>query len=159
MKNRARGVPQLPPGPRLPAVVQLLDWVYRPLPFLERCARVFGELFTVRLAGFGPMVFVSAPGMIKQVFTGDAEILHAGKGNRLLEPLVGTGSVALLDGREHLRQRRLLLPPFHGERMHAYAQLMRDITCASLDRWPIDEPFALHPHLQEITLKVILRAV
>ncbi|HEY7958322.1 MAG TPA: cytochrome P450 [Polyangia bacterium] len=149
----------LPPGPREPAAIQLLEWTYRPLPFLERCARRYGEAFTVRLPGFGAYVYLSSPELIKQVFTGDASLLEAGKGNRILEPLLGMHSVLLLDGAEHLRQRRLLLPPFHGERMQAYAKLMREITCASLDTWPIGTPFSLHPQMQAITLDVILRAV
>jgi cytochrome P450 len=149
----------LPPGPRRPSLVQLLDWAYRPLPFLHDCQRRFGDAFTLRFPGLGPFVLVSAPEAIKQVFTGDAEVLQAGKGNQILEPLVGSRSVLLLDGPEHLRHRRLLLPPFHGERMMAYAQVMRDVTVASIAAWPVGEPFSLHPRMQAITLDVILRTV
>src|SRR5213595_3313364 len=71
----------------------------------------------------------------------------------------GDRSVLLLDGSEHLRQRRLLLPPFHGERMRAYEEIMRDATNRAIDRWPVGRPFALRPEMQAITLDVIVRAV
>jgi len=150
---------RLPPGPRRPAPLQLAEWAFRPLPFLRMCARRFGDAFTVKLPRFGNFVYVSAPELLKQIFTAPADQLMAGKANYILEPLVGKSSVLLLDGADHLRQRRLLLPPFHGERMQAYARLMQEITLASVERWPVGEPFSLHPYMQAITLDVILRAV
>jgi cytochrome P450 len=123
------------------------------------CAGRFGDAFTVKLPRFGSFVYVSAPELLKQIFTAPADQLCAGKANQILEPLVGQSSVLLLDGAEHLRQRRLLLPPFHGERMQAYARLMQEITLASMERWPVGEPFALHTQMQSITLDLILRAV
>src|SRR6185436_12435698 len=114
----------LPPGPREPPLLQLAQWMFRPLPFLERQAAQHGDLFTVRLPGIGDFVFVHSPELIKQVFTADPEVLRSGQANRLLGPLLGAHSVLLLDGEPHLRQRRLLLPPFHGERMQAYATVM-----------------------------------
>jgi cytochrome P450 family 110 len=128
---------------------------------MRDCARRFGDAFTVRLPGLGcgTFVFVSSPELIKEVFTGDDELLRAGEANTVLEPLVGSSSVLLLDSAPHMRQRRLLLPPFHGERMHAYGEIMRDITEASLRRWPVGGRFSLHPYMQAITLDVILRCV
>lgn len=149
----------LPPGPRQPSFVQLLQFVQRPLPWMDACARRYGDPFTARFAGLGDFVLLAAPDLIKQVFTGDADVLHAGKANAILEPMVGSNSVLLLDGAPHLRQRRLLLPPLRGERMFAYAQLMAEIATAAADRMPIGEPFALHPIMQSITLEVIMRAV
>jgi cytochrome P450 len=133
----------------------------RPTPFLDECGRRFDSMFTIRLPGInrGTFVFVTSPELIKQIFTADPAVLCAGRANRVLEPVVGSHSVLLLDGDEHLRQRRLLLPPFHGERMHSYGALMRDITSASLAHWPVGERFAVHPHMQAITLSVILRSV
>src|SRR6516162_3364531 len=110
----------LPPGPGRPAPLQLAQWAFRPVPFLQSCARRFGDAFTVKLPRFGSFVYVSAPELLKQIFTAPADVLMAGRANYILEPLVGKSSVLLLDGAEHLRQRRLLLPPFHGERMQAY---------------------------------------
>jgi cytochrome P450 len=149
----------LPPGPRLPSAVQLIEYTVRPLPFFDRCIRDHGDLFTLRLAGFGDFVMVGAPELVKQVFTADPATLEAGSANKILEPLVGPRSILLLDGQEHLRQRRLLMPPMHGDRMHAYARAMVEATEAAIARWPTGTPFALHPHMQAITLEVILRAV
>lgn len=149
----------LPPGPRAPSVLQLLPYVRRPLAWFEECARRYGDPFTIRLPGYEPFVMLSAPTLIKQVFTGDDDVLHAGKANVILEPLVGKHSVLLLDGAPHLRQRRLLSPPLRGDRMHAYAGLIAEIAAAEVTRMPRDRPFALHEHMQAITLEVILRAV
>ncbi len=149
----------LPPGPRRPATLQTFAWVARPLPFLEACRRRYGDWFTVRLAKVGTFVFVADPAAIKEIFTGDPQLLRAGQANAPLAPVVGSRSVLLLDGAEHLRQRRLMLPSFHGERMARYGELMAEITQAELDRWPLREPFALRPRTQAITLEIILRVV
>jgi cytochrome P450 len=102
----------------------------------------------------------SDPDAIKTIFTGDEEDLRAGEANYRLEPILGKHSLLILDGREHLRERRLLQPPFHGDRMLAYGVVMRDIAAAAVDRWPTTgRPFAVHPQMQGITLDVILRTV
>lgn len=149
----------LPPGPTQPAIVQTMQWSFRPLPFMDACARRYGDIFTLRFHDMGAFVFFSRPEHIKQIFTGDSEILLAGRANRILEPLVGSHSVLLLDKKEHLRQRKLLMPPFHGERMFAYAAIMRDTAEAEIERMPLRTPFAIHHHMQAITLDVIMRAV
>ncbi len=149
----------LPPGPPGPAFLQTLGYTYWTFPFFEQCARRYGDPFTLRMPGFGEFVMLAAPELVKQVFTGDPEQLHAGKANAMLEPVVGRHSVLLLDGKEHLRQRRLLLPPLHGERMQAYAALMAAIADAELQRMPLGRSFAIHEHMQHVTLQVILRAV
>ena len=151
--------PALPPGPRRPATLQTFAWVARPLPFLDRCRRRYGDWFTVRLAKVGTFVFVADPVAIKEIFTGDPQLLRAGEANAPLAPVVGSRSVLLLDGAEHLRQRRLMLPSFHGGRMAHYGELMAEITEAELERWPLREPFALRPRTQAITLEIILRVV
>jgi len=103
---------------------------------------------------------VADPDLIKQVLTADPETLRAGEGNAtLLEPMLGRFSLLTLDGADHLRQRRLLLPAFHGERMKAYATVMAEACETSIDSWPTGRPFALHPMMQAITLDVILRTV
>jgi len=149
----------LPPGPRRSPAHQLVAWTVRPTAFMRAAHRDHGDVFTVRLAGVGVFVFCADPALNKRVFTGDPGVLRAGEGNVVLEPVLGPRSVLLLDGREHLRQRRLLLPPFHGERMAAYRELIEDITTAEIARWPAGEPFRLQPRFQDITLAVILRAV
>jgi cytochrome P450 family 135 len=151
--------PRLPPGPRYPRAVQTLGWVLRPRPFMERCRDRYGDTFTLRIAHEGTWVFLSDPDSIRQVFTGDPKVFHAGEGNRVLKPVLGPHSVLLLDEREHMAQRKLMLPSFHGERMQRYGELMTQITESELERWPVGEPFPLQPRTQAITLEVIMRAV
>ncbi|HEX3481739.1 MAG TPA: cytochrome P450 [Kofleriaceae bacterium] len=148
-----------PPGPRTPAVVQTAAYIRDPLTALERWANRHGDLFTVRIAGFGNVVFAAAPREIRQIFTADPDELQAGAANGQLVPLLGPQSLLVLDGRGHHRHRRLLLPPFHGERMASYAVTVRDATLRSIDRWPRGQAFALHPYLLGITLEAILRTV
>ena len=148
----------LPPGPSLSPGRQVLAWIFRPEALLERGRRERGDVFTVHLP-LGPVVAVSDPHLIKDVFTGDPDVLRAGEGNRPLEPVVGPDSLLLLDGARHLRRRRLVLPPFHGERLQAYAADMARITREDLARWPHGTPFALEPHLRAITLAIIVRVV
>ena len=107
-----------------------------PLPFMEECAQQFGDTFTLRLPSAPPIVMFSHPDAIKTIFTGDEEDLRAGEANFRLEPILGRHSLLLLDGHEHLRERRLLQPPFHGDRMLAFGTVMRDIAAAAVERWP-----------------------
>jgi cytochrome P450 family 135 len=149
----------LPPGPKLPAAIQMGEWIVRPIPFLERCRRKYGDFFTARFM-FGNVVFVADPEVIKEVFKGDPDTFHAGEGNATpLEPVVGQHSVLLLDGPEHMRQRKLMLPSFHGERMQRYGPLMAEITEREVERWPVGHAFGLRPRTQAITLEIIMRAV
>ncbi|MBK9263347.1 MAG: cytochrome P450 [Polyangiaceae bacterium] len=149
----------LPPGPSEPAFVQLLRFTFQPLEFFEDSLARYGDPFTLRLTGLGTFVLVTAPDLLKQVFTADANDLTSGSANKILEPVTGPRSLLLLDGAEHLRMRRLLLPPLHGERMHAYAETMAKAANEEVQRFPSGRPFSLHPHMQAITLEVILRAV
>lgn len=148
---------QLPPGPRTP--LQTLGFWARPLSFLERCRARYGSRFTLRMLGSPPLVMVSDPEEIKQVFTAPADVLHPGEGARLLEAIVGARSVILLDEAAHMEQRKLMLPAFHGERMGRLAGLVSEVTDDEVARWPTAEPVALQPRLQALTLEVILRAV
>lgn len=157
---RARGrYGRLPPGPHEPAIVQTAQWIARPVRYLSRAHARFGETFTTRLTGIEPFVVFSDPEAVKDIFTGPPETLYAGQANRVLEPVLGQNSVLLLDGARHMSQRRLLLPPFHGQRMRAYGAVMRDATLRSMERWPRGRVFAVHPFTQAITLDVILRTV
>lgn len=150
----------LPPGPRVPALVQIGRWIVHPLRLLADCQRRYGDAFTLHAPGGERVVVAGDPDLIKRVLTADPETLLAGKGNAtLLEPMLGKHSLLTLDGAEHLRQRRLLLPAFHGERMQAFTEVMCEITEASVDAWPMHREFALHPMMQAITLDVILRTV
>lgn len=150
---------ELPDGPRIPPLAQTLLWLFRPTELMDACRRRYGETFTLRLAGFPPAVMFSTPDAIRDIFTGDPDVLLAGQDNAMLKPLLGESSVLLLDGPRHLRHRKLLLPPFHGERMKAYGDTMRDITRAVMATWPTGRPFSLHGQMQEIALQTIVRTV
>jgi cytochrome P450 len=149
----------LPPGPKAHPLTQLFHFAYRPLAFLEESRAEHGDPFTLRFAGHGTYVAVSSPELVKQVFAAGPDQLRGGEANVVLEPIFGKSSVMLLDGAPHTRQRKLLMPPLHGERMRAYAQLMSEVTRARLAQMPVGRPFSLHPHTEAITLEVILRAV
>jgi hypothetical protein len=148
----------LPPGPSMSRGRQELAWIARPEWLMERAQRECGDLFTLRLP-FGHIVAVADPAAIKEIFTGDPAVLRAGAGNQPLEPVVGPESLLLLDGARHLRRRRLVLPPFHGERLQGYAADMAELAADDLGRWPLGTPFALEPHMRAITLAVIIRVV
>ena len=135
------------------------QWIAQPIPFLERASQRYGDVFTVHFP-IGTVVFIADPAVIKQVFTGDPDTFHAGEANATpLEPLMGRHSVLLLDGKEHMRQRKLMLPSFHGERMQGYGEVMREVAEEEIARWPVGEPFGLRPRTQEITLQIIMRTV
>ena len=151
--------PSLPPGPRWPVPYATAAWMARPWSTLERCRARYGDTFSLRIAHEGDWVFVSDPESVKQVFTGDPRLLHAGEANTVLLPIVGAHSVLLLDEGKHLEQRKLLLPPFHGERMQRYGELMSEAATREIETWPSGEPIALGPRMQAITLEVIMRAV
>ena len=127
--------------------------------FLEACRRRYGNAVTFSTVFDNKFVMLFDPSLTKQLFQGSGDQLHAGEANALLGPILGERSVLLLDGAEHLRHRRLLLPPFHGRRMQAYADVMRDSADAEIDAWPANQPFSLLPSMQALTLRVILRAV
>src|SRR5882762_6497746 len=150
---------QLPPGPRMPSVLQTIGWWSRPTAYMERCRARYGGRFTIRLTGQSPFVIISDPDEIKQIFLAAPEVLHPGEGARILEPVIGANSVILLDEAPHLRQRKLLLPAFHGEKMQALSGLMAELAEREVATWPFEEPVALHPRLQRLTLEIILRAV
>jgi cytochrome P450 len=149
----------LPPGPRLPRVVQTLGFLFGGVRYLEACRRRYGDVVTFGTLFDSKFVMVFDPELVKQVFQGSNAQLHAGEANALLGPILGERSVLLLDEGEHLRHRRLMLPSFHGQRLQVFEQVMRDAADAEIDSWPVGEPFPLLPTMQSLTLRVILRAV
>jgi cytochrome P450 len=150
----------LPPGSSAPAFLQGFRYLADPLGFISRHRERYGDIFSVRFPFFGRIVYVASPELVKEVFTGSPAVFHAGEANAtVLEPALGPSSVLTLDDEPHLRQRKLLLPPFHGERVRRYGELIAEVTRRDMETWPVGEPFALHPHTQRITLTVILRAV
>lgn len=149
----------LPPGPSTHHLIQTWHWIQAPYKFLADCAASYGEIFKIRLAGFGTAAVVSNPDTIKEVFASSPDALLGGKSNAVLRPFVGDNSLLVLDGREHHRQRKLLMPSFHGERMEAYGQTMLDLADSAIDAWPMHQVFKLHPEMQAVTLRVILRTI
>ena len=149
----------LPPGPSEPPALQTLRWAFRPIAFLESCRRRFGDAFSVRFLGFqSPMVLLSDPDAIKALYTSGESGLPPGR-SFALAPVMGSRSVLLLEGAEHLSRRKLMLPPFHGERMRAYESVIAEVTRAEIGSWPLARQFPIHPRMQAVTLEVILRAV
>jgi cytochrome P450 len=148
----------LPPGLRWPPALQWLMMVSRFEAFDARLRRI-GSLVTLRFPGLGTIVSAADPQMIKQLFTGDREVLHAGAANAPLAAVLGGNSVLLLDGEQHLQRRRMLLAPFHGEAVRGYSDVVAQITEEEVGRWPRGSEFAIWPRMQAITLEVIMRAV
>jgi cytochrome P450 len=144
----------------MPAMLQVLAYARDPLGFLIGFQRRYGDIFRISFPFYRDLVYVADPALVKQLFTTPPEQAHAGEANAtVLEPALGPHSVLTLDEAPHMRQRKLLLPPFHGERIERYGELIREVTLAEMESWPVGEPFALRPHTQRITLAVIMRAV
>ncbi|MDO9021823.1 MAG: cytochrome P450 [Deltaproteobacteria bacterium] len=149
----------LPPGPDAPTPWILVRWMRDPVALLDECRARYGETFTIRLGAMPPLVILSNPEHVREVFASAGDDMHGGKIAEALRPFLGERSVIVLDGAEHKTMRRLVMPPFHGERMHAYGREMVELTHASIDRWPVGREFPIHEPLQGITLDVILRTV
>jgi cytochrome P450 len=149
---------QLPSGPRSPRVAQTADWYAFPYAFFERCRRRYGATFTTRLLSMPPTVMLTRPDDVREMYTAPPEDLHPGEGMRLIEPLVGANSLILLDEAPHLRQRKLLLPAFHGERLRGILAALDDVVEAGVAAWPRDRPISVQERARHLTLDVILRA-
>jgi cytochrome P450 len=149
----------LPPGPSASTTIQSVQWIVRPTAMMERCQRRYGDMFTLRLVHEGRWVFLAHPDAVKQVFTGDPRLLHAGEANVVLLPFLGRNSVLLLDEQPHMAQRKLMLPSFHGERMRRYGQTMAEVTEREVETWPAGRPLKVWPRMQAITLEVVMRTV
>ena len=149
----------LPPGPWYPAIVQGIGFWNRPLAFFERCRERYGKRFTIRLPLAPPFVILSDAADVKEVFTAPPDLLHPGEGARILEPVVGSNSVILLDEDAHMEQRKLMLPAFHGERMERLSDLVAEVAEREVRGWSRAEPVELQPLMQRLTLEIILRAV
>lgn len=150
-----------PPGPRGPGLLLGLAWVLREPRSFPRWRRRYGDVFMLHSTGFAPpLTVVSDPILARRILAADRATVRPGDANGgPLRQLVGSQSLLLLDEDVHLHRRKLMLPPFHGERMRVYEELMRGIADAAIDSWPLRREFALHPAMQAITLRVILRAV
>lgn len=149
----------LPPGPRRPALAQTLQWVFDPERFMRRCRERYGSTFTARLGPSADVVFLCEPEDVKTVFRGTPEQTNMGDINGLFRRVLGTNSLLVIDGDEHLRQRRLLLPPFNGERIAEHYGAMLAAAEEDVATWQEGQTLTLQPHMQAMTLNVILAAV
>ena len=154
-----RSSPPLPPGPRAPAAVNTARLLRRPVETLAGWQRRYGDVFTVRFLVFGAGVYVADPQAIRELFTGDQSGLHAGEANSPLSAFLGNNSVLVLDGPEHLRQRKLLLPPFQGSAVTSFREVIREVAEAEVDRWRAGERIELRERMRNLTFEVICRAV
>jgi cytochrome P450 len=149
-----------PPGPRLPRLYQAAWLTAQPYAWMTARRRRHGDIFSSHFPFFGHVVYVTHPELVKQVFSGSPDVFHAGEANATaLGDALGENSLLTLDESRHLSQRKLLLPPFHGEAVRRYTQVMAEVAAAEIASWPVGKPFALRPRMQAITLDVILRAV
>jgi cytochrome P450 family 135 len=149
----------LPPAPRMGRSLQTLIWSRRAQWMLEQCRSRLGPMFALNIAYEGTWVIVTDPEDVKQIFTGDPRVFHAGEGNQILKPVLGENSVLVLDEKPHISQRKLLLPPFHGARMQGYEEKMTEIAVREIESWPLGEPHKLRPRMQAMTLEIILETV
>jgi cytochrome P450 len=150
-------------SPKTPALVQTLQWVFNPLGYAETNFQRFGNVFQAKIspANSEPLILLNHPEAIEYIFTHDNtdELTAPGEVNILVKPLFGENSLILLSGKQHRRHRQLLIPPFHGERMKAYGDLICAITREVMDEWQIGQRFCARDAMQKITMRVILQAV
>lgn len=156
--REARG--GLPPGPCWPLPLQSLLVVFNAERYVSYCLRRFDGMVTLRIAGCGKAVVIFGPELTKELFTGDPEQFCGGQAaSKFLRTAAGPNSLLVKDGEEHMRMRRLLLPPFHGEAVRGYSDLVAQLTADEVERWPIGVPLAVYPSMLKVTLEVVLRSV
>jgi cytochrome P450 len=149
-------IPEVPT--RFPQL-RLINWILNPIPILENAFQHYGENFILNLGRFAPFAFFSDPKAIEQIFQLKDDDVSVGTSNRILRRSLGDNSILLLDGDRHQRQRQLLMPPFHGERMRAYGDLIGQITRDVLDSWTPGNTMAMRPEMQAISIQVIIQAI
>lgn len=150
---------KLPNVIETPSFIQKIQWVGDPLAYMNNAASRYPDIFTTQVSNFSPFVFVNHPQGIQELFTADPKQFDSGRANEILRPLVGDNSLLLMDGEKHRRERQLLMPPFHGERMRHYSQVICDVTNQATGRWKIGESISVRDLMQEVTMGVILHAV
>jgi len=151
---------KLPDEPRTPSLLQTLQLIAQPTVFLETCAKRYGDAFTTRVMGINspPVVFFSNPQTIRDIFAVPSEQLDFKKATHVFKPLMGEHSVVLQEGRSHQRQRQLLMPPFHGDRMKAYGKIICEIT-QKVTQWRTGAAISIAQFMPDITLQIILQVV
>ncbi|HEY9657757.1 MAG TPA: cytochrome P450, partial [Allocoleopsis sp.] len=145
-------------GPTTPSWLQKIQWAVNPIGYMDEAGQTYGDLFYARIIGNQPSLFVSHPQALQQIFSNDTKQFSA-PANKLIQPVVGSKSIFAMEGDRHIQERKLLMPPFHGERMRAYGQLICDLTTKLLDPIQPGEQFVARTVLQDVSMEVILRAV
>ncbi|WP_414543283.1 cytochrome P450 [Nostoc sp. CCY0012] len=158
-KTANQTIAKLPPKSRVPRVIQTIRSIFTPVSFLKATQQEYGDIFLFESKHFSSQIVLSNVQAIQELLTADSKLFESGSGSKIIQPLVGANSLILLDGDRHLQQRKLLMPPFHGERMRAYGQLICDITNQVTSQWTVGQSFLARPNMQDISLQVILRAV
>ncbi|MDP7035355.1 MAG: cytochrome P450 [Planctomycetota bacterium] len=149
----------LPPGPKKPALLQAWDWATRPLELLQECHARYGTPFTLRFPGQRALVVVSDPKTVQSIFTEPGVLFLSGRANQNFKHFVGENTVFVLDGAQHKRHRKLLHPPFLGERMRAYGSLISELTLEDMRKWPTGKPISFFDAMTRVTLQIIIRAI
>jgi cytochrome P450 len=149
----------LPPGPKLPPLLQTVLFLGMRTYVAPRWQRRYGDVFSVHVAPAGRGIVITTPEHIREVFAGTPDVFHAGEGNAILGPVMGEHSVLLLDEDAHRESRRKVMAAFHGEAMRHWAGVVEDLAAADVAGWPVGVPFPVHPQLNDISLEVILRIV
>src|SRR4051794_24796552 len=153
-------MPPLPPGPSEPAILQTVEWIVRPTDLLRRAHARYGDVFTLRTVWYdAPLVCLSDPAHVQAVYKAPPDVLQGGEAASLLEPFVGPKSVLILSGEEHLRQRRLALPSFHGEALTRWTATIAEVANQELDTWQPNTPMKAIASMQRLALEVIQRVV
>jgi cytochrome P450 family 110 len=150
---------QLPDGSRVPRWLQTMRAIVKPYDYLENNTKQYGDIWRAEFAGFPTQIIISNPQAIQEIFTAEATLFESGSANKITRPLLGANSLVLLDGDRHIQQRKLLMPPFHGERMRAYGELILSLADRVSSQWKAGQTFNIHAQMQQISLRVILRAV
>jgi cytochrome P450 family 138 len=148
---------RLPPGPKTPSLLNGIAFLFARNSLIRRLTATYGDALTMRMPTFGTMILVTRPDLVKAVYTAKPDVLHGGK-NPLGE-ILGPGSLFSMDEEQHLNERRMLLPPFHGERMRSYESIIEEEALREMASWPEGTEFASIDSFQKITLRIILRAV
>jgi cytochrome P450 len=152
---------KLPDGPQTPSLLQTVQLIAQPTQFLDHCREHYGDTFTTRVLGLNspPVVFFGNPDAIQEIFALPSSKLDFRKATHVFEPLMGEQSIILQEGRSHNRLRQLMMPPFHGERMRSYGQLICQITQQAIEDWTIGSTVSMQEVMPQITLQIILRVV
>jgi cytochrome P450 family 110 len=149
---------KLPDGPKTLPFLQLIQWIADPLTYMDTCVEKYGDVFQTQWGKLEPFVMLSHPQAIQEMFNNSA-FEAPGRLNSILKPMLGEQSMIILSGEKHKRQRQLLMPPFHGERMRNYGASICDIALDVASKWSVDRPFVARSAMQEVTMRVILQAV